>query len=336
MTQFTPAPISPDERAVKLNMIKCIKRVSNRWALTTVIANIVISAVIMIIYTFSPLMPISVRYFFESSMGDLVIQIGYSVLMFTVPYIFVAAISKEKVKDLIQIKWKKPLKTLPLIMLALGAAMVINLLVSQFISLLENYGIDTTPPSLEMPQSVGGTVLYLFALTLVPAVVEEFAFRGIVLGSLKKYGSGYAIIISSVLFGLMHGNVVQIPFATMLGLVMGYVAVATGSIIPCVIIHFLNNLMAGVEEVIGRYCGETEQAVALYICFLAYMVIGLIGFVIICKKYKHPFDNIKETGALTVSESTKAAIVSAGVITAIIFFGGTACLTLLTNQMSGL
>ena len=336
MTQFTPATINPDEMAVKLNMTKRIKRVSTRWALTTVIANLVISVFIVILALLSPLMPISVSYFLDSSMGDLVIQIVYSVLMFTVPYIMVAAINKEKVKNLIQFKWKKPIKTLPLIMLALGAAMVINLLVSQFVSLLENNGIDTSAPSLEMPQSVGGTLIYLFALTVVPAVVEEFAFRGIVLGSLKKYGSGYAIIISSALFGLMHGNIVQIPFATMLGLVMGYVAVATGSIIPCVIIHFLNNLMAGVEEVVGRYCGKTEQELVLYICFLAYMLIGLIGFVIICKKYKHPFDNIKEQGALTVAESTKAAFTSAGVITAIIFFGGSACLILLTNQMSGL
>ena len=98
MTQFTPATINPDETAVKLNMTKRIKRVSTRWALTTVIANLVISVFIVILALLSPLMPISVSYFLDSSMGDLVIQIVYSVLMFTVPYIMVAAINKEKVK----------------------------------------------------------------------------------------------------------------------------------------------------------------------------------------------------------------------------------------------
>ncbi len=336
MTQFTTAAESSEERAVKLNMKKLIKGDVNRWALTTVIANLAVTVIVVIAYLFSPLMPVAVSHFLETSMGDLVIQIVYSLLMFTVPYIFVAAISKQRVRDLIQIKWKKPLKTLPLIMLGLGAAMVINLLVSQFVTLLENYGINTDAPSLEMPQSVFGASIYLFALTVVPAVVEEFAFRGIVLGSLKKYGSGYAIIISALLFGLMHGNVVQIPFATLLGLVMGYVAVATGSIIPCVIIHFLNNLMAGVEEIVARYSGETARIVTVYGCFIAYLVIGVIGFVIICKKYKHPFDNIREKGALTVFESTKVALASAGIIVAIIYYGGSACLTLLTNQMSGL
>lgn len=336
MTQFTPAPTNPKEQAVKLNMKKLIKRDANRWALTTVIANLVISVLLLVFEVFKPLMPISVYYFIDSDMGELVQQIVFSVLMFTVPYIIVTAISKQKVKDLIQIKWKKPIKTIPLIMMGLGAAMVINLLVSQFVTLLESYGIDTSAPSLEMPQGIVGAALYVFVLTAVPAVVEEFAFRGLVLGSLKKYGSGYAIIISAVLFGLMHGNIVQIPFATLLGLVMGYVAVATGSIIPCVIIHFLNNLMAGVEEVVARYSGETARIVAVYSCFIAYVIIGIIGFVIVCKKYKHPFDNIKEKGALSVLESTKAALTSGGVITAIIYYGGTACLILLTNQMTGL
>ena len=336
MTQITPAPINPEERAVKLNMKKLIKRDANRWALTTVFANLIISVLILVIEFFAPLMPISVYYFLDSNMGELVQQIAYSIIMFTVPYIIVTAISKQRVKDLIQIKWQKPVKTFPLIMMGLGAAMVINLLVSKFVTLLEGYGIDTTAPSLEMPQGIVGATLYVFVLTVVPAIVEEFAFRGIVLGSLKKYGSGYAIIVSAVLFGLMHGNIVQIPFATLLGLVMGYVAVATGSIIPCVIIHFLNNLMAGVEEIVARYGGETARIVAVYICFIAYLVIGIIGFVIICKKYKHPFDNIKEKGALTVLESTKAALTSGGVITAIIYYGGSACLILLTNQMSGL
>ena len=331
MTQFTAATEGPEERAVKLNMKKLIKGDVNRWALTTVIANLAITVIVLIAYFLSPLMPIAVSYFFETAMGDLAIQIGYSVLMFTVPYIFVAATSKQRVRDLVQIKWKKPLKTLPLIMLGLGAAMVINLLVSQFVTLLEGYGINIDAPSLEIPQGAVGASVYLFALTVVPAVVEEFAFRGIVLGSLKKYGSGFAIIVSSVLFGLMHGNLVQIPFATMFGLVVGYVAVATGSIIPCMIIHFLNNLMAGVEEIVARYGSETAGIVAVYGCFIAYLVLGIIGFVIICKKYKHPFDNIKETGALTVFESTKVALASAGILVAIIYYGGTACLTLLTN-----
>ena len=73
---------------------------------------------------------------------------------------------------------------------------------------------------------------------IVPAVFEEFAFRGVVLNKLRKFGDSYAIIMSAVLFGLMHGNLSQIPFAFILGLVIGFIAVKTNSIIPGILIHF--------------------------------------------------------------------------------------------------
>jgi sodium transport system permease protein len=79
-------------------------------------------------------------------------------------------------------------------------------------------------------------------LAVLPAVCEELAFRGFVLSGLRKLGSKrWAIGISAVFFGVAHGVIQQSISATALGLVIGYVAVQTGSLIPCMLFHMTYN-----------------------------------------------------------------------------------------------
>jgi sodium transport system permease protein len=79
-------------------------------------------------------------------------------------------------------------------------------------------------------------------LAVLPAICEELAFRGFVLSGLRKLGSKrWAIGISAVFFGVAHGVIQQSISATALGLVIGYVAVQTGSLIPCMLFHMTYN-----------------------------------------------------------------------------------------------
>ena len=59
--------------------------------------------------------------------------------------------------------------------------------------------------------------------------IEEFAMRGVVMQSLRKYGDWFAIIMSSLVLALVHGNMVQIPFAFIAGIAIGYAVTVTGS-----------------------------------------------------------------------------------------------------------
>lgn len=83
--------------------------------------------------------------------------------------------------------------------------------------------------------------MYLYACLLGP-VTEEILFRGLVLRSLQPYGKKFAILVSSLLFGLFHGNLMQAPFAFAVGLVMGYVALEY-NIYWAIILHLMNNLV---------------------------------------------------------------------------------------------
>ncbi|MFM7430830.1 MAG: type II CAAX prenyl endopeptidase Rce1 family protein [Flammeovirgaceae bacterium] len=85
-------------------------------------------------------------------------------------------------------------------------------------------------------------------MVIAAPLLEELLFRGVMLdGLLRNYSPGRAIFFNAFLFGLIHGNFAQGLGAMIGGLVIGWVYWKTQSIIPCIIIHFLNNLVAYVS-----------------------------------------------------------------------------------------
>ena len=89
---------------------------------------------------------------------------------------------------------------------------------------------------------IAGLLFGLFFSAVLPGLCEEVTHRGMLLNGLRnKVGLRRALIISSVMFGLMHLNVVQFFYATCLGFIMGVMVIATRSIWPAVIMHFTNN-----------------------------------------------------------------------------------------------
>ena len=79
-------------------------------------------------------------------------------------------------------------------------------------------------------------------MAVLPAICEELAFRGFILSGLRHLGNKWwAIGLSAVFFGFTHSVIQQSLAATVLGLVIGYVAVQTGSLIPCILFHFTYN-----------------------------------------------------------------------------------------------
>lgn len=57
----------------------------------------------------------------------------------------------------------------------------------------------------------------------------------------------WAIVVSSLIFGIVHGNWVQAPFAFVVGLALGWVYYHTGSLLPGILMHFVNNSTAVVS-----------------------------------------------------------------------------------------
>lgn len=79
---------------------------------------------------------------------------------------------------------------------------------------------------------------------LVPAICEEALFRGLLLGGLRSLGAGWAVLISSLLFGLAHGSVYRLLPTFTLGMVMGLLRWRSGSLLPSMMFHGVNNGIA--------------------------------------------------------------------------------------------
>lgn len=85
-----------------------------------------------------------------------------------------------------------------------------------------------------------------FVLCLLTPFVEELVFRGAVLRVLLGAFSRHwvAIAISAAIFALVHANPAQMPHAFLVGLLLGWMYYRTGSILPGVVVHWVNNTVA--------------------------------------------------------------------------------------------
>ncbi len=82
-------------------------------------------------------------------------------------------------------------------------------------------------------------------IALAPAVCEELAFRGFILSGLRHLGHKWrAIVYSALLFGIVHAILQQSLLTALLGVVLGYLAVQSGSILPGMVFHVCNNVLA--------------------------------------------------------------------------------------------
>ena len=124
----------------------------------------------------------------------------------------------------------------------------------------------------EMVESAGLTdysLTWVFAVVILPPLVEETVFRGLILHYLKKGGARFwaANLIQAVLFGIYHGNLVQGIYAFCIGVLLGYLAERYSSLIIPVLVHALFNLFGTLGvELESMILPEIVQMMLIYGC----------------------------------------------------------------------
>ncbi|MDR3633049.1 MAG: ABC transporter permease subunit [Isosphaeraceae bacterium] len=135
--------------------------------------------------------------------------------------------------------------------LALGLVFALNPLVNELGDVVTRLFPMTRAIRAAMEQMVGsvpslGVAVLLFAF--VPAICEEFAFRGFILSGLEHgHRERSAIVLSALLFAFLHvllSLFQQFFNAAILGVILGLLAVRSRSILPGIVFHFVNNAMA--------------------------------------------------------------------------------------------
>ncbi|MBE6889383.1 MAG: CPBP family intramembrane metalloprotease [Ruminococcaceae bacterium] len=130
-----------------------------------------------------------------------------------------------------------------------------------------------------MPKGADLALYALYTVILSP-LAEEIAFRGAALARLRRSFEGYsAALISAALFAAYHMSLAQLPYTFALGFCLAITAQRCGSIIPCIVIHALNNLLTLAVSLSDTAAAITD--IALPILGSAAIVAIIVG-----KKYK--------------------------------------------------
>lgn len=136
----------------------------------------------------------------------------------------------------------------------LGAMVVVGLCLSQVASVLTQAATELFPRSslavieAGLNQASGPTYAGIILGLVVAALGEELLFRGAMLSALTaSWGPRWALWVTSALFGLLHFDPLHSTFAVVFGVYLGWVVQRTRSLAPAVLVHAVNNLIAGLS-----------------------------------------------------------------------------------------
>ncbi len=125
-----------------------------------------------------------------------------------------------------------------------GAGLLITLLLQNLLLTLVP-GLESLLIQFEETLQFNHMAIYILVIAVCPAICEELLFRGFILTGLQvEKHPVFAIVTSSIMFGIFHMNVFQFITGMILGSVLGFVTYKSKSIYPAMALHFLNNLVA--------------------------------------------------------------------------------------------
>ncbi len=95
-------------------------------------------------------------------------------------------------------------------------------------------------------------VLYLW-IAVAPAIMEELLFRGVMMGAYRGVmGPGLALMVTSLMFMGLHAMPIVFPVLLVVGLVLGYLRLRSGSVYPCILLHFVHNAVVVTLVLMGE------------------------------------------------------------------------------------
>ncbi len=129
-------------------------------------------------------------------------------------------------------------------LLCLVGITLLSMPLLSFLNLLSSMFAPNAAASLATQMVGGPGWMNILFLAVIPAVSEEFVFRGIFFHGYRNHGFWKAALISGLIFGLMHLNFNQFSYGFALGVIFAAVVEASGSIYASMVIHFLINFQS--------------------------------------------------------------------------------------------
>lgn len=132
----------------------------------------------------------------------------------------------------------------------------------------------------------GRLALEIFALCAVIPLVEELLYRGIVYGRLRRWlGAAPAMLLSALIFGLIHMNLAQFIYASLFGLILAFFVDRTGSILGAFAAHMAANLTSVLRAETGAFAFMDQNLTVQLALTAAFMQLSLLGIFFLLRAY---------------------------------------------------
>lgn len=206
------------------------------------------------------------------------------------------------------------------VLAAIGLCMLSNIINSYILYFFNEMGWSVPDAPQTMVETPTSLALNLFTMALLPAFLEEMIYRGYILRTLRPYGNFFAILISSLLFSLMHGNLRQIPFAFMVGLVLGSLYVSTNNIWLPIAVHFTNNAISVLMEYFAFSLPTANQNLFYAVVIYGLVALGVLCAIILFLGYHKRLRIRRVTTSLKFGDRSAALISSPLFVTAVLTY----------------
>ena len=160
-----------------------------------------------------------------------------------------------------------------------GAAYIGSVVAKLVVELGYLAGLRLNSTLLAMPDSLMATVFYFLALVILPALFEELLVRGLILSSLRSYGSIVAILLSSAIFALMHGSLPQVIQGLFFGAAAAYVVIKLDNIWLACAAHLIVNGSVFLSLVVLKIYGYAgyDRAELIFAILFAVLFVAAVA-----------------------------------------------------------
>ena len=281
---YTNTPACTDKKQPVVKQRKSLRKTSNRVGggmLLFIVFTTVISMILMAMTVTSGSSSLNL-----STVMLYVINAIASLVGEFIAAAIIMAMCKTNINKAVKIKSVSIGDAVKYTLAAMGFAYVFNLLLSFMNINLSMFGFENKASDYGSTSGTAENIIYFIAIAVVPPIIEEFLFRGAILGSLRKHGDALAIVVSAVMFGFAHSNFIQTPVTFLTGLVLAYLTVKTNSLIPAIIIHFVNNSSSVAFSLLSQLkLDEMIYSVIDFSIALVFVLSGLICTAMLIKKF---------------------------------------------------
>lgn len=171
-----------------------------------------------------------------------------------------------------------------ILMLFLGAALAqyANVFLNMFAGILDFESYTQNMDAVTVGQSIWQQI---FWMGIIAPFAEEVVFRWMMYLRLRDYYKrGWAIVLSGVIFGICHWNVLQAIYASLLGILFAYILDMSGNIWSCVLLHIGANTWSIIYPELGMFLLETEKTGLILFIMGALLAILILGMQLIISK----------------------------------------------------